>query len=334
MQQAGVSRKRIVIVGGGPAGSSLALRCAGSGNEVTLIEKEVFPREKLCGEFISPECVGHFKELGIMDSMLAEGAQTITETSFYSMSGREAAVPCEWIGGEALGLSRSRMDAVLLDAARDRGVQGVEGAKVVGVRVEDRRVTNIAVSRNGERCEISGDVFVDPTGRAAALRRLAPRDGGDSETKPARAAYLGFKVHMTGTGLRAGRCEMYIFRGGYAGLSSVENGLANLCFLIDTKTARKFGADGETLLKEAMCENPRALEVIAGAGPVGRWLTVAVRRCGRLPAIRCEHLVAAGDAASFIDPCTGSGMLIACQSSKLLADCLIESPERLKERYD
>src|SRR5690606_31647394 len=171
-------------------------------------------------------------------------------------SGREAAVPCEWIGGEALGLSRSRMDAVLLNAARDRGVQVVEGGKVVGVRVEDRRVKNIELAGNGGRFETSGDVFVDASGRAAALRRLAARDRGDSETKRARAAYLGFKVHMTGTELRTGRCEMYIFRGGYAGLSSVENGLSNLCFLIDTKTARKFGADGGRILKDVICDNP------------------------------------------------------------------------------
>ncbi len=334
MQHGKTSRMRIVIAGGGPAGSSLAIRCAGAGHEVTLIEKEIFPREKLCGEFISPECVGHFKELGVMGEMLAKGAQTITETRFYSTSGRAAAVPCEWMGGEALGLSRARMDTVLLNAARDRGVRVIEGGKLARVNVEDRRITNIEVTHGGERLVLEGDLFVDASGRAAALRRLAGREAGDEETKPERASYLGFKVHMAGTGLRAGRCEMYIFRGGYAGLSSVENGLSNLCFLIDTKTARKFGADGETLLKEAICENPRALEVIAGAGTVGRWLTVAVRRFGRLPAIRFENLVAAGDAASFIDPFTGSGMLIAFQSSKLLADCLIESPERLNERYD
>ena len=76
----------IAIVGAGPAGSSLAIRLATAGKRVLLVEKESFPRHKLCGEFISPECLDHFAELGVLGSMQAAGGAEIRETIFYSRS--------------------------------------------------------------------------------------------------------------------------------------------------------------------------------------------------------------------------------------------------------
>src|SRR6476620_7458158 len=77
-------RKKIAIVGAGPAGSSLAIRLALKGCNVSLIEKDTFPRHKLCGEFISPGCFGHFAELGVLDEMTSAGGDSVFETSFYS----------------------------------------------------------------------------------------------------------------------------------------------------------------------------------------------------------------------------------------------------------
>ena len=78
----------IVIVGAGPAGASAAIRLANAGRRVLLVEKEKFPRAKLCGEFISPECLEHFRELEVLESMRASGGVEISETIFYSRSGR------------------------------------------------------------------------------------------------------------------------------------------------------------------------------------------------------------------------------------------------------
>ena len=76
------SKLQITIVGAGPAGASLAIRLANQGFSVNLIEREKFPRHKLCGEFISPECLAHFKDLGVLDEMLDSGGERITETDF------------------------------------------------------------------------------------------------------------------------------------------------------------------------------------------------------------------------------------------------------------
>ena len=99
-----------IIVGGGPAGASAGIHLAASGARVLLAERERFPREKLCGEFISPECLEHFERLGVLGEMGRGGAR-VSETVFYAPSGRGVSVPSAWFGGrggDALGLSRPR----------------------------------------------------------------------------------------------------------------------------------------------------------------------------------------------------------------------------------
>ena len=93
-----------------------------------LIEEKKFPRPKLCGEFISPECLAHFKRLGVMEQMSAAGGASVSETVFYSRRGNSVAVPSEWfiVGAQALGLSRSEMDHQLLERAKGVGVEVLE----------------------------------------------------------------------------------------------------------------------------------------------------------------------------------------------------------------
>src|SRR5688500_19878678 len=108
----------IIIVGGGPAGASAAIHLARAGARVLLAEQRKFPRAKLCGEFISPECLAHFRRLGVLEGMRDAGGAEVSETVFYARGGRGVAVPSKWLGGgqggttaeAALGLSRAEMD--------------------------------------------------------------------------------------------------------------------------------------------------------------------------------------------------------------------------------
>src|SRR5687767_298730 len=86
----------VAIVGAGPAGASLAIRLSASGLNVLLIEQKRFPREKLCGEFISPECLTHFSELGVLHKMEAVGSIKIKQTVFYTRNSRSFTVPSKW----------------------------------------------------------------------------------------------------------------------------------------------------------------------------------------------------------------------------------------------
>src|SRR5438309_6947599 len=140
----------VIIAGGGPAGSSAAIHLALRGARVLLAEQKKFPRPKLCGEFISPECAAHFERLGVAEQMLATGASGLNETVFYSQSGARVSVPSDWFsaGGVALGLSRAEMDERLLRRASQVGVDVLEDASVVDV-ISEREPSLTAPSPSG-----------------------------------------------------------------------------------------------------------------------------------------------------------------------------------------
>src|SRR5687768_3314214 len=106
----------VIIAGAGPAGSSAAIHLAKHDLRVLLLEQKQFPRPKVCGEFISPECFRHFESLGVADAMMWSKPATISRTVFYSSRGHRILVPSNWFGGgAALGLSRATMDNNLLE---------------------------------------------------------------------------------------------------------------------------------------------------------------------------------------------------------------------------
>ena len=314
-----------VIVGAGPAGASLAIRLASAGHEVTLVEKERFPREKLCGEFISPECFRHFAELGVREEMLSLGGARLSETRFFDAAGRSVVVPTRWFGhGDfALSLSRARMDMALLDRAGAVGVTVMDGARAIAAETEGGRVRHVTVKTGGsDRADLGADLFVDATGRAGALTQLAEK-GRHAPTK--RSRLVAFKNHLIGARADPDACEIYVFPGGYGGLSPVEDGKANLCFIVEADVAKEFTGKTDKHVGVIVRRNRRAAETLAGAAETGEWLAVPVGEFGRKPMPTAPNLISIGDAAAFIDPFTGSGMLMAMESAELLAGCIREA---------
>ena len=313
----------VVIVGGGPAGASLSIRLASAGHAVTLIEKDTFPREKLCGEFISPECFRHFADLGVREEMLARGGARITETRFFDAAGRDVAVPTRWFGhGDyALSLSRAQMDEALLSRARSVGVNVLEDRRVTGVETEGTKIVSIEAKRERER--IYADLFVDATGRAAVLSRLIEKNS--EKPAPTRSRLIAFKNHLTGVSIDPGVCEIYVFQGGYGGLSPVEGGKANLCYIVKAEAAKEIIGNTNNHIRFVSNRNVRAAETLRDAVKDGEWLAVPISDFGRRSHAKIANLASIGDAAAFIDPFTGSGMLMAMEGAHLLARCIAEN---------
>jgi menaquinone-9 beta-reductase len=325
-----------IIVGGGPAGSSAAIHLAARGARVLLAERERFPRAKLCGEFISPECLGHFARLGVLEGMESAGGSPVSETVFYAPSGRALSVPSEWFGGArayALGLSRAEMDARLLERAREVGVRVLEESALAGVLVEDGRVRGVSLHEEGSRIrEHRAAVTVDATGRQRAVARRAERelrgagrntnDDGDADRGEKLVA---FKAHLEGARGASGACEIYFYAGGYGGLSPVEGGASNLCFFARARDVRSRGGDAARVMREVLMRNRRAAETLERARAKARWLAVAVESFGRRAPAPAPGLIAAGDAAAFIDPFTGSGMLMALEGGELAAEAVADA---------
>src|ERR1051325_4360252 len=135
----------VIIAGGGPAGSSAAIHLAMRGARVLLIEQKKFPRPKLCGEFISPECAAHFQRLKIADAMLAANPSELKATVFYSREGKNVRVPSSWFGASsmALGLSRAEMDERLLRRAAAAGADPLEDAHPTNPGCEDQGIPGL-----------------------------------------------------------------------------------------------------------------------------------------------------------------------------------------------
>ena len=329
---------KIAIAGAGPAGASLAIRLASSGFETVLVEREHFPRQKLCGEFISPECFEHFEDLGVFENMMAAGGDRILETRFFESGGRSVAVPSKWFGrGEfALSLSRAEMDHRLLQRAKEVGVKLFEGSTIAGVEIDNGRVVSIRTrASDGAVSDIAADIFVDATGRSRILTKLAEKKQ-EAVTERIKPSLVGFKAHLRGVDLARGLCEIYSFPGGYAGLSHVEDDLFNLCFLIKSATVRSVGSDPDELVQRVVTRNKRAAATLRDGTAAGEWLAVSIDSFGTKSPAMAANLYSIGDAAAFIDPFTGSGMVMAFESAAVMARAIsanAESGEKLGREY-
>ena len=315
----------VAIVGAGPAGSSLAIRLAKAGLRVLLAEQKAFPREKLCGEFISPECLRHFAEIGVAAEIAAAGGTDLEETVFFSQGGKGVAVESSWFGQAdslALGLSRAEMDKILLDHAKAVGVDVREETSASGLAIDKGHVRGVMLrSKNGAEAEAAASLTIDATGRTRSLARRLDTSGSPKKA----ATHVAFKTHLKGARVLPSTCEIYVYRGGYGGCNRVQDGLYNLCFIASAADAKRLGSDPERLMREVVFTNRRAEAAMSDAAAVKPWLAVPIERFGRGEMVPANGLLTVGDAAAFIDPFTGSGMLLALESAEIAADAIVGS---------
>ncbi|MBP7376543.1 MAG: NAD(P)/FAD-dependent oxidoreductase [Pyrinomonadaceae bacterium] len=315
----------VIIAGAGPAGSSAAIRLAKAGMSILLIEQKRFPREKLCGEFISPECLIHFQELGVSPAILAAGGTSLYDTDFYSRSGKAVSVRTEWFGkGEspAIGLSRAEMDNLMVEQAKRIGVDVFDETSVTGLLMENAHVRGVKVkNKMGLETQIESSLTVDATGRTRSLaRKLEARDA-----KRSAAKYVAFKTHFRGAQIKLGSCEIYVYRGGYGGCNQVEDSLFNLCFIASAEDTKRLDSSAERIMRELVFTNKRAKYAMEGAVVEKPWLAVPIERFGRGDLVPAKGLITVGDSSAFIDPFTGSGILLALESSKIVANAIVNS---------
>jgi flavin-dependent dehydrogenase len=309
----------VIIAGAGPAGSSAAIHLARNGVRVLLVEQKKFPRAKLCGEFISPECQRHFQNLGVSQAMTAAGPTALVETVFYSARGHHVNIPSSWFGGPAaLGLSRAVMDDVLLRRAQECGVSVLEGASVSEPIVEGRDVLGVKVKPDGQEHEYRAPLTIDATGRARILSRKLTASAPKS-----RAGLIAFKAHLRNTLVAPNVCEIYFYPEGYGGLSTIEGDISNLCFIISAEQVRRRHSDPETVMRELVMKNRRAAYTLQHAERESEWLSASWERFGRQRPSPANGLLTIGDSAAFIDPFTGSGMLMAFESGELAAQVIV-----------
>jgi flavin-dependent dehydrogenase len=317
-------RYEVIIAGAGPAGSSAAIHLARRGVKVLLLEQKKFPRDKLCGEFISPECRDHFRKLGVEKEMNSSHPATLRETVFYSSSGRRVNVPTEWLTNAtpAWGLSRAEMDHKLLVRARSLGVTVLEEASAAEILNHETLARGVRVKIDGATQDYYAPITIDATGRARALVRKLNRPARQL-SQVVRPKLVAFKVHLENAQVADGACEIYSYRGGYGGLSQIENGLCNLCFIAAARDVRRCDSNPAMVIERIVMKNPRAAYALETAQIRSEWLSVALEGFGRRNLVPIPGLMTVGDSAAFIDPFTGSGMLMAFESGELAATIIL-----------
>lgn len=317
----------LAIIGGGPAGTAAALEARRRGLEVVLLDRDRFPRDKVCGEVLSAEALPVVEQE--IPAALCRAA-IIRSAEFISRRGRTYAFHLPSPGA---GISRRLMDEALWQAAGASGVRVHEGKVVRGVR---RTPEGSWILDAGDRDPQESRFLIVACGRWWTLRGLpSPADPKTDRLAPTwvkSGAWLGAKTHFRGLERRSA-VEMYFFPGGYCGVAPVEDGLYNACCLVHRSLVRQAcgRSPAEFVTWMARVGRHRALDKRLGGGSqVSRTVTTAGMQFGKY-ATDWEGALLVGDAAGFIDPFTGAGISMALNSGRLAAETVARAGLRAGE---
>ena len=322
----------VVIIGGGPSGSALATHLAKAGRNVALFERDNFPRDKLCGEFLSGESRQHLEDLGCWAEIESLDPAELDRCRFTAPTGTATEVA---LGGGGLGLSRRVLDSVLFRHASESGATAISGMEVKKIGTDESpvqlEVARIGEGGSDERLGVAATLVVGAYGRREAL----DRELGRSFLR-ARHPYVGFKRHHLpsaderGLALAEelrGMIEIHAFEGGYCGITLIEGGVINVCMLVTQAFVRALPSARWNCLRAALIKASPGLAARLEALEPCDTTTQAV---ASVPFSHKEKarppIYFVGDAAGMIAPLCGDGQAMAFRSAKLLAGLILDLP--------
>ena len=312
----------MVVVGAGLAGSSIAAALAQRGWNVLLVERDRFPRHKVCGEFLSPEAQHSLQALGMREDVAALGPVPLHAATITTPGGAtvEMALPAD-----AWGLSRYVLDACLAAAVEQCGGKVWQGAVVTStVREGDGYLLHMrcrGVPHRQVEQSVRARAVIMACGRHSSAA-LPPRNTARDAGKRGWRNCVGLKAHYRNVHM-APRVELYLFPGGYVGINPIEDGRANVCLLITHTAFQTAGKSLACVLDMAAARHPLFAERLRGARIVAESeCAVASVDTQRSPAPWDAETAAAcvGDTAAMIPPLAGDGMAMALRSAELCLD--------------
>jgi flavin-dependent dehydrogenase len=287
----------LIIIGGGPAGTSAAISAARQGTSVLLLERGRFPRHKVCGEFVSAESLSLLKDLlDHQPSALLQDAVRIPRARLF-LDGRTLQAT---VDPPAASIARFDLDAALWHSAESAGVDARQQVTVQSIAGSGpfRMVT--------AREEFETRALVNASGRWSNLN-LAPAENGTRSEK-----WLGVKAHFAEP-VSEPSVDLYFFDGGYCGVQPVGPGRVNASAMVR--------ADVASSLPEVFAQHPALRDRIRNwtllSDPVSTSPLIF-----RNPQPERDGILMAGDAAGFVDPFVGDGISLALRSGSLAAQCL------------
>jgi len=288
------------VIGGSLAGSAAAFALARARARVIVLEKARFPRDKVCGCFLSHEALPVLARMGFSEELRKNGAETITHFRLVRRNGTavEAQLP-----EPVMSISRSCLDSLAAGAAERAGAEMRFGATVMSLEGDLQEGFRI----KGPAWELGARAVVGAWGR------YSPLDGRLGRTFVRRKSSLfGFGKMLVGKSEHlANRAVLHFFEGGYVGLSRVERGRVNLAALANSRVAQSAHHDFDSLLDRLSRESPALAADLEALSPLtGPVLLSEPVHLGAHGALAGDVLCV-GDAAGVIDPYTGTGMSLA-----------------------
>jgi menaquinone-9 beta-reductase len=299
--------RNVVVIGGGLGGLITAIQIVRNGIPCTVIEKKSYPLHKVCGEYISNEAAPFLKRLGIYPEEFFP--PQINRFQLSSVTGKQAIIQLD-LGG--FGISRYNFDLFLYKKALEAGVKIHLNTEVNNVTFDKEK---FVITTPGS--SLATDVVVGAFGKRSKLDVTLNR----SFIKK-RSPFVGVKYHIK-TDHPADLIALHNFDLGYCGMSNVELGVTNLCYLTHRDNVKKYGGISE-MEKEVIFKNPLLKSIFSNAEFLFDKPEVINEISFETKNPVENNILMVGDAAGMITPLCGNGMAMAMHASKLATDLILD----------
>ncbi len=305
----------VAIIGAGPAGSSAAIALAREGYSVAVLDKEQFPREKLCGDFLNPISWPLLHELEVEREILVRSHEKVTTFRFSSFFGEEAEVPLPTSKDGTvfgLGLRRLDLDHVLLSKAKSEEARDFQNCKLKELR-RGLRSWLLRFDRGDVIQELRATVLIGADGRNSWVGHHL----GMTSSVAMQGRAIGFQLRLKSSDPASGKIEIHLFPGGYAGVVGLGDNALNLCLAVD-KVQLQHHRSLDRLLRFGLSSNPRLETILRHSELAGEARSVYPVYFPPRHSYG-DRVLLVGDAARVNEPVTGEGIYFALKSGQLAA---------------
>jgi flavin-dependent dehydrogenase len=310
--------KEVLIIGGGLAGLTAAIHLRKLNIPVTLIEKNSYPKHKVCGEYISNEVMPYLNWLNISISALQP--THIDKLQFSTRSGKmiNASLP---LGG--FGISRYTLDNYLYQKAIENGCQVIEET-VEHIVFENDEFKITTVEGNDIKATIVLGAFGKRSNIDINLNRNFIKE---------KSPWLAVKAHYEGK-FPNNVVGLHNFNGGYCGVSKVEDNKINICYLASYESFKVYKNSIE-YQEQVLEQNPLLKEVFKNTTLLfEKPLTISQISFEAKQPVE-QHILMIGDTAGLIHPLCGNGMAMAILSAKIASEVIDDYlHQRIKTRAE